>query len=117
MGYAAFFSAEHHFHPFGVVPNPTALLCAIARRTTRIRLGTAISILTFQNPRTAAEITGKTRYAGNASLGRCHGAGVRLSRPFLGKPKSAIRQTIYRILSEPIQPNVNQAYSQNCSPR
>jgi hypothetical protein len=23
-----------------------------------------------------------------------HGAGVRLSRPFLGKPKSAIRQTI-----------------------
>ena len=56
LGYAAFFSAEHHFHPYGVVPNPTALLCAIAQRTTRIRLGTAISILTFHNPRTAAEI-------------------------------------------------------------
>src|SRR3981189_3533365 len=56
LGYAAFFSAEHHFHPYGVVPNPTTLLCAIAQRTTRIRLGTAISILTFHNPRTAAEI-------------------------------------------------------------
>ena len=42
LGYAAFFSAEHHFHPYGVVPNPTALPCAIAQRTTRIRLGTAI---------------------------------------------------------------------------
>jgi len=62
-------------------------------------------------------ITGKTRYAGNASLGRRHGAGVRLSHPFFGKPKSAIRQTIYRLLSEPTQPNVNQAYPQNCSPR
>jgi hypothetical protein len=48
LGYAAFFSAEHHFHPYGVVPNPTALLCAIAQRTTRIRLGTAISILALQ---------------------------------------------------------------------
>jgi hypothetical protein len=32
---------------------------------------------------------------------RCHGAGVRLSRPFLGKPKSAIRQTIYRLYPSP----------------
>ena len=46
-------------------------------------------------------ITGKTRYASNASIGRCHGAGVRLSRPFLGKPKSAIRQTIYRLYPSP----------------
>jgi alkanesulfonate monooxygenase SsuD/methylene tetrahydromethanopterin reductase-like flavin-dependent oxidoreductase (luciferase family) len=56
LGYSAFFSAEHHFHPYGVVPNPTALLCAIAQRTTRINLGTAISVLTFHNPRAVAEI-------------------------------------------------------------
>lgn len=56
LGYEAFFSAEHHFHPYGVVPNPTALLCAVAQHTKRIKLGTAISILTFHNPRTAAEI-------------------------------------------------------------
>lgn len=55
LGYEVFFSAEHHFHPYGVVPNPTALLCAIAQRTTRIKLGTAISILTFHDPREAAE--------------------------------------------------------------
>lgn len=60
LGYEAFFSAEHHFHPYGVVPNPSALLCAIAQHTQRIKLGTAISILTFHNPRTAAEIFAMT---------------------------------------------------------
>ena len=29
------------------------------------------------------------------------GAGVRLSRPFLGKPKSDIRQTVYRLYPSP----------------
>jgi alkanesulfonate monooxygenase SsuD/methylene tetrahydromethanopterin reductase-like flavin-dependent oxidoreductase (luciferase family) len=55
LGYEGFFSAEHHFHPYGVVPNPSVLLSAIAQRTQRIRLGTAISVLTFHDPRTLAE--------------------------------------------------------------
>jgi len=55
LGYDTFFAAEHHFHEYGAVPNPSVLLAALAQRTRRIRLGTAISILTFHNPLTVAE--------------------------------------------------------------
>ena len=55
LGYDTFFCAEHHFHEYGVVPDPAVLLSALAQRTRRIRLGTAISILTFHDPRRIAE--------------------------------------------------------------
>jgi len=55
LGYEAFFTAEHHFHEYGAVPDPAVLLTAMAARTTRIRLGTAISVLPFRNPLTVAE--------------------------------------------------------------
>jgi alkanesulfonate monooxygenase SsuD/methylene tetrahydromethanopterin reductase-like flavin-dependent oxidoreductase (luciferase family) len=55
LGYDTFFVAEHHFHEYGIVPNPAVLLAAIAQRTRRIRLGTAISTLTYHNPIEVAE--------------------------------------------------------------
>ncbi|HKT19055.1 MAG TPA: LLM class flavin-dependent oxidoreductase, partial [Stellaceae bacterium] len=55
LGYESFFVAEHHFHPYGVVPNPAVILAAIAQRTTRIRLGPAVTILPFRDPRIVAE--------------------------------------------------------------
>ncbi len=55
LGYDTFFCAEHHFHEYGVVPDPAVMLSALAQRTNRIRLGTAISILTFHDPRRIAE--------------------------------------------------------------
>lgn len=55
IGYDTFWVAEHHFHEYGVVPNPAVMLAALAQRTKRLRLGTAISILTFHNPLTVAE--------------------------------------------------------------
>ena len=55
LGYAGFFLAEHHFHEYGVVPNPAVALSALAQHTQRIRLGTAISVLPFRNPLTVAE--------------------------------------------------------------
>ncbi|ARP98012.1 LLM class flavin-dependent oxidoreductase [Pseudorhodoplanes sinuspersici] len=55
LGYDTFWVAEHHFHEYGAVPNPAIMLAAIAQRTQRLRLGTAISILTFHNPLTIAE--------------------------------------------------------------
>lgn len=55
LGYDTFFVAEHHFHEYGVVPNPAVFLSALAQRTQRIKLGTAISILTFHHPLTIAE--------------------------------------------------------------
>ncbi|HEY8067751.1 MAG TPA: LLM class flavin-dependent oxidoreductase [Burkholderiales bacterium] len=55
LGYDTFFCAEHHFHEYGVVPDPAVMLSALAQRTRRVRLGTAISILTFHDPRRIAE--------------------------------------------------------------
>jgi alkanesulfonate monooxygenase SsuD/methylene tetrahydromethanopterin reductase-like flavin-dependent oxidoreductase (luciferase family) len=55
LGYDAFFCAEHHFHEYGAVPDPAVMLSALAQRTKRIRLGTAIAILTFHDPRRVAE--------------------------------------------------------------
>ncbi len=55
LSYDTFFCAEHHFHEYGVVPDPAVMLAALAQRTRRIRLGTAISILTFHDPRRIAE--------------------------------------------------------------
>ena len=55
LGYQICFIAEHHFHPYGTVPNPAVLLSAIAQRTSRIRLGPAITVLPFRDPRTVVE--------------------------------------------------------------
>ncbi|WP_440995814.1 LLM class flavin-dependent oxidoreductase [Arhodomonas sp. SL1] len=55
LGYDTFFVAEHHFHEYGAVPNPAVMLGHLAARTQRIRLGSAISILTFHDPRVVAE--------------------------------------------------------------
>src|SRR3954463_7214862 len=55
LGYDTFFVAEHHFHEYGVVPNPAVMLSTLAQRTKSLKLGTAISILTFHNPLTVAE--------------------------------------------------------------
>ena len=55
LGYEAAFVAEHHFHEYGAVPNPAVMLAALARQTARIRLGPAISTLTYHNPLMVAE--------------------------------------------------------------
>jgi len=55
LGYDTFFVAEHHFHEYGAVPNPAVFLAALSQRTRTIRLGSAISILTFHHPLTVAE--------------------------------------------------------------
>jgi alkanesulfonate monooxygenase SsuD/methylene tetrahydromethanopterin reductase-like flavin-dependent oxidoreductase (luciferase family) len=55
LGYDAAFVAEHHFHEYGVVPNPAVMLAAVAAETTRIRLGPAISTLPYHNPQMVAE--------------------------------------------------------------
>ena len=55
LGFESYWVAEHHFHEYGIVTNPALFLTAAAARTTRIRLGPAVSILTFRNPLQVAE--------------------------------------------------------------
>lgn len=55
LGYSTAWIGEEHFYHFGVCPSPQLMLAALARRTSRIRLGTAISLLPFENPLRKAE--------------------------------------------------------------
>lgn len=56
LGFEGFWLTEHHFIQYGgLVPNPAVLLAAVAARTTRLRLGCAISILPLHHPVTVAE--------------------------------------------------------------
>lgn len=55
LGYPAYWVAEHHFHEYGIITNPAQFLAVAAARTSRIRLGPAISVLSFRNPLLLAE--------------------------------------------------------------
>ena len=55
LGFNTFFVAEHHFHEYGIVPNPALFLVAAAQQTKQIRLGSAVSVLPFRNPLLVAE--------------------------------------------------------------
>ena len=73
LGYEGFWIAEHHFHEYGVVPDPSVMLAAIAQRTERLKLGTAISVLTFRNPLLVAESYAMVDQLSNGRL--CLGVG------------------------------------------
>lgn len=55
LGYDTAWIGEEHFYHFGVCPSPQIMLAALARRTSDIRLGTAISLLPFESPLRKAE--------------------------------------------------------------
>jgi alkanesulfonate monooxygenase SsuD/methylene tetrahydromethanopterin reductase-like flavin-dependent oxidoreductase (luciferase family) len=55
LGYDSVWLGEEHFYSFGICPSPQIFLTAVARETSRIRLGTAISLLPFENPLRKAE--------------------------------------------------------------
>lgn len=55
LGYDSVWLGEEHFYSFGICPSPQMFLTAVARETSRIRLGTAISLLPFENPLRKAE--------------------------------------------------------------
>jgi alkanesulfonate monooxygenase SsuD/methylene tetrahydromethanopterin reductase-like flavin-dependent oxidoreductase (luciferase family) len=56
LGWQCFMLNEHHFLGYGgLVPNPAVLLAAAAARTSRIRLGPCIAILSLRHPLQSAE--------------------------------------------------------------
>ncbi len=55
LGYDTFFVAEHHFHEYGAIPNAAIMMAHLASHTRRIRIGSAISVLTLHNPLEVAE--------------------------------------------------------------
>lgn len=56
LGFDTAWLGEVHFrHTFSVLPDPLMVLAAAAQRTTRIRLGTAVTLLPLHNPVKIAE--------------------------------------------------------------
>ncbi len=56
LGFECFWFTEHHFVLYGgPVPNPAVIMAAAAARTSRIHLGSAISILPLHHPVQIAE--------------------------------------------------------------
>jgi natural product biosynthesis luciferase-like monooxygenase protein len=56
LGFDSFWISEHHFTDYGgILPRPQILLAALAQRTRAIRLGTAVSLVPFDNPVRLAE--------------------------------------------------------------
>jgi alkanesulfonate monooxygenase SsuD/methylene tetrahydromethanopterin reductase-like flavin-dependent oxidoreductase (luciferase family) len=56
LGWDCQWFTEHHFLQYGgPIPNPAVMLAAVAARTSRIRLGSAISILPLHHPIQTAE--------------------------------------------------------------
>jgi alkanesulfonate monooxygenase SsuD/methylene tetrahydromethanopterin reductase-like flavin-dependent oxidoreductase (luciferase family) len=54
-GYAAVWLAEHHFQSFSVCPSIHMMATAVAARTRRLRIGTAVSLAAFYHPLRLAE--------------------------------------------------------------
>jgi alkanesulfonate monooxygenase SsuD/methylene tetrahydromethanopterin reductase-like flavin-dependent oxidoreductase (luciferase family) len=56
LGFDSVWVSEHHFTRYGgILPRPQVLLAAVAERTKKIRIGTAVSLVPFDNPIRAAE--------------------------------------------------------------
>jgi natural product biosynthesis luciferase-like monooxygenase protein len=55
LGFDAVWLPEHHFAIYGMLGNPMVLAAAIAQRTRRLQIGTAIMVLPFQHPLRLAE--------------------------------------------------------------
>jgi alkanesulfonate monooxygenase SsuD/methylene tetrahydromethanopterin reductase-like flavin-dependent oxidoreductase (luciferase family) len=50
LGFYAYHMTEHHGTPLAITPSPHLMLAAAAGRTTRLRLGTLITILSLYHP-------------------------------------------------------------------
>ena len=55
LGFDSFWLAEHHFSTYGVLGNPLLFGAAIAERTQRIKIGTAVMVIPFYDPVRLAE--------------------------------------------------------------
>jgi alkanesulfonate monooxygenase SsuD/methylene tetrahydromethanopterin reductase-like flavin-dependent oxidoreductase (luciferase family) len=79
LGYYATFLTEHHFTGVGQISAPLQVLTAIAMRTTKLRLGTAVMVLAWHNPAMLAEQSATLDLISNGRLELGIGKGYRAS--------------------------------------
>ena len=56
LGFDSVWLAEHHFHSFGgILSSPPVISAAIAQKTVKLRIGTAVTLLPYHDPLRIAE--------------------------------------------------------------
>lgn len=77
LGFDCSWFTEHHFGRFGgMLPNPQMFMAALAQRTQRIRLGTAVVLLPLHHPLQVAEETAMLDILSNGRLNVGVGRGM-----------------------------------------
>jgi alkanesulfonate monooxygenase SsuD/methylene tetrahydromethanopterin reductase-like flavin-dependent oxidoreductase (luciferase family) len=79
LGFESVFLVEHHFIGFGQISASLNLLCYLAARTTRMRLGTAVMVLPWHNPALLVEQAATVDVLSNGRLDLGIGRGYRYS--------------------------------------
>jgi alkanesulfonate monooxygenase SsuD/methylene tetrahydromethanopterin reductase-like flavin-dependent oxidoreductase (luciferase family) len=68
LGFDCLMTTEHHFDGWTMVPSPMVYLAAIARETSKIRLGQAVQVLSVHNPWRLAEEAGMLDMLSNGRM-------------------------------------------------
>jgi alkanesulfonate monooxygenase SsuD/methylene tetrahydromethanopterin reductase-like flavin-dependent oxidoreductase (luciferase family) len=79
LGFESVFLVEHHFTGFGQISASLNLLCYLAARTKRMRLGTAVMVLPWHNPALLVEQAATVDVLSNGRLDLGIGRGYRYS--------------------------------------
>lgn len=87
LGFSGYYLAEHHGTTLGITPSPHLMLAAASQRTSRIRLGTLITILPLYHPVRVLEEACTLDQLTNGRLDLGLGRGISpIETGFLGVP-------------------------------
>jgi len=101
LGFNSVWLAEHHFHSFGgILSSPPVIGAAIAQRTSKIRIGTAVTLLPYHNPLRIAEdyATLDCLSCGRLEFGIGHGF-IKWESLTFGTPLDELRERFQENLS------------------
>jgi alkanesulfonate monooxygenase SsuD/methylene tetrahydromethanopterin reductase-like flavin-dependent oxidoreductase (luciferase family) len=95
-GFHAYHLAEHHATPLGMAASPSVFLAAAAQRTSRIRLGPLVYILTLYNPLRLIEEICMLDHLSGGRLELGVGRGISpYELAFFGVPDDATARSMY----------------------
>lgn len=99
LGFYAYHMAEHHGTPLGITPSPHLMLAAASQRTSRLRLGTLITILPLYHPMRTVEEACTLDQLTNGRLDLGVGRGI-----------SPIETSFHSVPGEETQPRFDEAF-------
>ena len=112
LGFDTAWLGEIHFNrAFSILADPLMVLAAAAQRTTRIRLGTAVTLLPLHNPIKIAEEAATADILSNGRLEFGVGRGVAYQYPGYGIPLEESRERFEEALDFIVQAWMNEPFS------